>query len=72
VIASTANSLGRAREQGRFPERKEIKQLVRGRIAPGRSPDHGPRTPTGPRGQVGHGFLACLPVHRLPVAATAL
>ena len=31
------------KEQGRFPEMKEIKQLVRDRIAPGRSLGHSDR-----------------------------
>ena len=35
-------------ERGRFPEAKELKQLVRDRIAPGRSLGHSDRDPVEP------------------------
>lgn len=34
------------KEQGRFPELKELKQLVRDRIAPGKDLGHSDRKPT--------------------------
>jgi len=34
------------KERGRFPESRELKQLVRDRIAPGRSLGHSDRDPT--------------------------